>query len=68
MDEANLKNAIASGAYFGASILDVGSIENADFSEAQIPPKILTQLCSRDDAKGTNPVTGADTRDSLMCP
>ena len=68
MDDANLKNAVAAGAYFGASILDVYSIENVDFTEAQLPPKILAQLCDRDDAKGTNPVTGADTKESLMCP
>ncbi|GKZ00896.1 hypothetical protein MPSEU_001041200 [Mayamaea pseudoterrestris] len=68
MDDAILKGAIASGAYFGASILDVATLENADFTDAQIPLKILVQLCNRDDATGTNPATGVDTRDSLMCP
>lgn len=69
MDGANLKNAIASGAYFGASLLDVGTAENADFTDAQIPPKTLVSFCSREDVvKGTNPVTGVDTRESLMCP
>lgn len=68
MDDAILKDAVASGAYFGASILDVSSLENADFTDAQMPPKILTQLCEREDVKGRNPVTGSDTRDSLMCP
>jgi uncharacterized protein YjbI with pentapeptide repeats len=68
MDEATLKDAIASGAYFGSSILDVSSLENVDFTDAQIPNKVLTQLCEREDAKGTNPVTGSNTRESLMCP
>jgi uncharacterized protein YjbI with pentapeptide repeats len=68
MDEANLKNAIASGAYFSASILDVKDLENADFTDAQFPMKTLPLLCERPDAKGTNPTTGADTRESLMCP
>jgi uncharacterized protein YjbI with pentapeptide repeats len=68
MDDAIMKDAIASRAYFGASILDVASMENADFTDAQLPPKILAQLCIRDDVKGTNPVTGVDTRESLMCP
>jgi hypothetical protein len=68
MDDASLKDAIAAGAYFSSSILDVGSIENVDFTDAQLPPKVLAQLCSRDDAKGTNPVTQVDTRESLMCP
>lgn len=69
MDGASLKNAIASGAYFGASLLDVATAENADFTDAQIPPKTLASFCSREDiVKGTNPVTGVDTRESLMCP
>ena len=67
MDGANLNGAIA-GAYFGASLLDAGSIANADFTDASIPPKILVQVCERDDAKGTNPTTGVDTSESLMCP
>lgn len=56
------------GAYFSASILDVKSAENVDFTDAQIPIKTVPQLCLRDDVKGTNPSTGVDTRDSLMCP
>jgi len=67
MDGASLKNAIAAGSYFGDSILDVKSVENADFTDAQFPVKALPQLCERDDMKGTNPVTGADTRESAMC-
>ena len=68
MEGANLKNALASGAYFGQSLADVGSAENADFTDATIPPKTLAIFCARDDVKGTNPITGEDTRDSLMCP
>lgn len=68
MDDANLKNVIASGTYFSASILDTKSVENGDFTDAQLPLKTLTQLCLREDVKGTNPTTGVDTRDSLMCP
>ena len=68
MDDAILKNANAAGAYFSASILDAKTLENADFTDAQFPLKIVPQLCLRDDVKGTNPTTGVDTRDSLMCP
>lgn len=68
MDGASLKNALAAGSYFGQSLLDVESVENADFTDAQIPTKTLPLLCERPDMKGTNPVTGADTRDSAMCP
>jgi len=67
MDNASLKGANAAGAYFSASILDVQSIENADFSDAQFPPKVLPRLCERDDATGVNPSTGVETRESLMC-
>lgn len=68
MNGANLKDANAAGAYFGSSILDVKSLENANFTDATLPLKAIPLVCSRDDLKGTNPVTGADTRESLMCP
>ena len=68
MDGANLKNAVARGAYFSASIVDTASVENVDFTDAQFPVKSLPLLCDREDMKGTNPVTGADTRESAMCP
>lgn len=68
MDGASLKGANAVGAYFGASLLDVASMEGADFTDAQVPVKTQILVCERDDVKGTNPNTGADTRESLMCP
>lgn len=67
MDNANLKNINAAGSYFGQSLLDVASLEGGDFTDASIPPKTLNLVCEREDVKGTNPTTGADTRDSLMC-
>lgn len=68
MDGANFKDAVAAGAYFGQSLLDVASIENVDFTDAQIPVKTLALVCGRPDVKGKNPVTGVDTAESLMCP
>ena len=68
MDDAILTNANAAGAYFSASILDVKSLDGADFTDAQIPVKTVPQRCMRDDVTGKNPVTGVDTRESLMCP
>jgi uncharacterized protein YjbI with pentapeptide repeats len=68
MDEALLRNTIASGAYFSNSINDAKDLENADFTDAQFPAKTLSLLCERPDVKGINPTTGADTRESLMCP
>jgi uncharacterized protein YjbI with pentapeptide repeats len=67
MDGASLKGTNAAGAYFSASLLDASSVENADFSDAQIPVKTIPLLCARDDVKGKNPMTGVDTRESLMC-
>lgn len=67
MDDADLTNAIAIGAYFSASIKDAKSLRNVDFTDAQIPIKTLNALCNRDDVNGVNPKTGADTRESLMC-
>jgi len=68
MDESSLKNAIAAGAYFSASIADAQNLENVDFTDASFPSKTLARLCERDDLKGVNPSTGVDTRESLMCP
>ena len=68
MDGASLKNANVGGAYFSASLLDVKSMEGADFSDAQIPVKTQKLVCDREDVKGTNEKTGVDTRESLMCP
>lgn len=68
MDGVSLKNAVLGGAYFGDSLTGVASVENADFTDASITEKILGVICGRGDAKGTNPTTGEDTRDTLMCP
>ncbi|OEU08392.1 hypothetical protein FRACYDRAFT_144493, partial [Fragilariopsis cylindrus CCMP1102] len=67
MENVVLTNAIASGAYFDQNLLEAKSVENVDFTDAQIPDKILPVLCERPDMKGTNPTTGVDTRDSAMC-
>eukprot|EP00585_Thalassiosira_rotula_P011281 CAMPEP_0196160082 /NCGR_PEP_ID=MMETSP0910-20130528/46646_1 /TAXON_ID=49265 /ORGANISM="Thalassiosira rotula, Strain GSO102" /LENGTH=229 /DNA_ID=CAMNT_0041425007 /DNA_START=85 /DNA_END=774 /DNA_ORIENTATION=- len=67
LEGVNFKNAVAGGAYFDQSLSDVASIEGGDFTDAQMPDKTLLVICEREDAKGTNPTTGVDTRDSLMC-
>ena len=57
---AVLRGAIASGSNFtGATVTD------ADFTDALLDRVDQRLLCR--DARGTNPVTGADTRLSLEC-
>jgi uncharacterized protein YjbI with pentapeptide repeats len=69
-NRANLKNAVLREMYVSGSTLFEGvkSIENSDWSETQLRKDQTKYLCNHPTAKGTNPVTGVDTRESLMCP
>ena len=68
LTNTNLKNAVLEAAYFTGSTLEAsGNIEGADFTDAVMNPTVTKKLCRRPDAKGTNPKTGVDTRDSLLC-
>ena len=69
-NRANLKNAILKEMYVGGATLFEGvkSIENSDWSETELRKDQKKYLCSHPTAKGTNPVTGVETRESLMCP
>lgn len=65
LQRANLTDAILTGAYafnakFGGAIVD-----GADFSGVLMRYDEQEQLCAR--ARGTNPVTGRQTRDTLEC-
>jgi uncharacterized protein YjbI with pentapeptide repeats len=66
---ANLKNAILKEVYVGGATLfeGVDDIENSDWTDTYLRKDQQKYLCSHPTAKGTNPVTGADTRESLMC-
>lgn len=62
---SNLTNAIFEGAFaFNAQFKGV-IIDGADFTDVFLRDDALKALCEV--AKGTNPVTGRDTRDTLFC-
>mmetsp|Transcript_10390 Transcript_10390/g.14581 ORF Transcript_10390/g.14581 Transcript_10390/m.14581 type:complete len:246 (+) Transcript_10390:159-896(+) len=69
-NRANLKNAVLKEMYVSGSTLFEGlaSIENTDWSDTMLRKDQQKYLCNHPTAKGTNPVTGMDTRESLMCP
>lgn len=68
-NRANLKNAILSEVYVSGSTLFEGvkDIEGSDWSETFLRADQKKYLCNHPTAKGTNPTTGVDTRESLMC-
>ena len=66
LSNADLTNADLTEAYMaGAVIKDLKKIDNTDWTDVDMRKDQRTYLCSI--AKGTNPKTGMDTRDTLMC-
>ena len=68
-NRANLHNTIMKEVYVsGATLFEgVADIEGSDWSDTFLRKDQQKYLCGHPTAKGTNPVTGVDTRDSLMC-
>ena len=62
---ADLTNSLFINAILSATDFEGATITGADFSNAIIDRYQVSDMCQR--AKGTNPVTGMDTRDSLGC-
>ncbi|MBD2072609.1 pentapeptide repeat-containing protein [Phormidium sp. FACHB-592] len=60
LTNANLEGAFAFNAKFGGAIVD-----GADFTDVDVRQDAQTLLCQS--AKGKNPVTGRNTRDTLNC-
>jgi uncharacterized protein YjbI with pentapeptide repeats len=68
-NRASLKNAIVKEMYVSGATLFEGikNIEGSDWTDTYLRADQRKYLCSHATAKGTNPVTGQDTRDTLMC-
>lgn len=68
-NRANLKNAVMREMYVSGSTLFEGvkDIEGSDWTDTYLRKDQVKYLCNHPTAMGTNPTTGADTRESLMC-
>ena len=68
LEGANLSGAVLEGAMLtNTQFKKLVSIEGADFTDALIRRDVQKGLCALPTAKGVNPVTGVDTRESLVC-
>jgi uncharacterized protein YjbI with pentapeptide repeats len=61
----NFTNAILVGAFTSVTNFDGAIIDGADFTDVLLRKDIQKKLCKV--AKGTNPTTGRDTRETLEC-
>lgn len=65
LSETDLSNAILDSAMMLKSSFRNATVTGADFTNALLDRDQVMQLCKT--ASGTNPTTGADTRESLEC-
>lgn len=63
--KANLTNAVLEGAFAANTKFDGAIIDGADFTDVLLRRDEQEKLCKV--AKGTNPTTGRETRDTLYC-
>jgi uncharacterized protein YjbI with pentapeptide repeats len=65
LTRVNFTNAILIGAFATNTLFNGAIIDGADFTDVLLRPDVEQKLCEI--AKGTNPVTGRNTRDTLNC-
>jgi uncharacterized protein YjbI with pentapeptide repeats len=65
LTHVNLTNSILVGASTSVTNFDGAIIDGADFTDVLLRKDIQMKLCKI--AKGTNPTTGRDTRETLEC-
>ena len=65
LTNADLTNAYMTGAVVNGPKGGLTKIDNTDWTDAQLRKDQRTYLCTI--AQGENPVTGVETRMSLMC-
>lgn len=65
MKYTNLTNANLEGAYAINTVFKNVTIDGADFTDVLLMDDVLAELCPV--AQGTNPTTGRNTRDTLLC-
>ncbi len=63
---ASLKDALLEGAFAMNADFRGADITGADFTDVLLRSDAQNLLCQT--ASGTNPITGQETRDTLMCP
>lgn len=66
LSKSSLKNVNFTNANLVAATFGGADVTGADFTDALVDPATQVKLCKN--ASGTNPYTGVDTRESLMCP
>lgn len=64
--KTNLTNAVLTGAFAANAKFDGAIIDGADFTDVLLRQDEQDKLCEV--AQGTNPTTGKETRETLMCP
>jgi uncharacterized protein YjbI with pentapeptide repeats len=65
LTHVNLTNAILVGAFTSVTNFDGAIIDGADFTDVLLRRDVQLKLCKV--AKGTNPTTGRETKETLEC-